>query len=185
MQRHGERAAEHHREADLGSAPGDDLPSHLSQPAQGELDADGKEQQDDADFREALHLVRVGDQAERVGTEQDTSDDEPREGRKLDTVEQQDDEQGDGKDDRQVLEDGVLAHGGSWYVIASGPVGVGGDAGHTARVKIIMENRVAGCKLEARISCSITAHHPWASLRSEEHTSELQSQSNLLCRLLL
>jgi len=69
MQRHGERAAEHHREADLGSAPGDDLPSHLSQPAQGELDADGKEQQDDADFREALHLVRVGDQAERVGAE--------------------------------------------------------------------------------------------------------------------
>src|SRR2546430_13383518 len=25
----------------------------------------------------------------------------------------------------------------------------------------------------------------WASLRSEEHTSELQSQSNLVCRLLL
>src|SRR2546430_6419486 len=26
---------------------------------------------------------------------------------------------------------------------------------------------------------------PWHSLRSEEHTSELQSQSNLVCRLLL
>src|SRR2546430_5719292 len=26
---------------------------------------------------------------------------------------------------------------------------------------------------------------PWASPRSEEHTSELQSQSNLVCRLLL
>src|SRR2546427_7482917 len=26
---------------------------------------------------------------------------------------------------------------------------------------------------------------PWSSFRSEEHTSELQSQSNLVCRLLL
>src|SRR5688572_31862202 len=26
---------------------------------------------------------------------------------------------------------------------------------------------------------------PWTSVRSEEHTSELQSQSNLVCRLLL
>src|SRR2546430_5386956 len=29
------------------------------------------------------------------------------------------------------------------------------------------------------------AHHPSATDRSEEHTSELQSQSNLVCRLLL
>src|SRR2546427_7065403 len=28
-------------------------------------------------------------------------------------------------------------------------------------------------------------HHPEVRLRSEEHTSELQSQSNLVCRLLL
>src|SRR4029077_21297063 len=27
--------------------------------------------------------------------------------------------------------------------------------------------------------------HPWHSLRSEEHTSELQSHLNLVCRLLL
>src|SRR2546430_4388794 len=27
--------------------------------------------------------------------------------------------------------------------------------------------------------------HPWPMCRSEEHTSELQSQSNLVCRLLL
>src|SRR5205085_10491749 len=34
---------------------------------------------------------------------------------------------------------------------------------------------------------AVTARHPLASvvLRSEEHTSELQSQSNLVCRLLL
>src|SRR5256885_4647818 len=79
-------------------------------------------------------------------------------------MEHQDDEQGDGEDDRQVFEDVVLAHGGSRYVIASGPVGVGGDAGHTPRVKTIMENRVAGCKVVARISCCITPEYPGASL---------------------
>ena len=104
--------------------PRDDLPPHLSQAAQRELDADGKKQEDDTDFREALHLVRVRDQAERVGSEQHARDDEPRQGRELDSVEYQDDQQGDGEDDRQVLEDGVLAHGGSWYVIASGLVGL-------------------------------------------------------------
>src|SRR5437773_594716 len=164
MESHGEHAAEGHREADLRTAPGDNLPSHLAQPAQGELDADGKEQQDDANFRQALDLVHVRHQAECVGAEQDARDDEPREGGELDTVEHQDDEQGDGEDDRQVFEDVVFAHGGSRYVIASGPVGVGGDAGHTSRVKTIMESRVAGCKVVARISSSITPEHPGGSL---------------------
>src|SRR2546430_8398019 len=79
-------------------------------------------------------------------------------------MERQDDEQGDGEDDRQVFEDVVLAHGGSPYVIASGPVGVGGDAAHTPRVKTIMENRVARCKVGARITCSIPPDHSRASL---------------------
>src|SRR5213079_1808411 len=47
---------------------------------------------------------------------------------------------------------------------ALGPVGVGGDAGHTSRVKTIMESRVAGCKVVARISSSITPEHPGGSL---------------------
>src|SRR5438105_6095234 len=72
MEGHGEHATEGHREADLRTAPGDDLPSHLAQPAQGELDADGKEQQDDADFRQALDLVHVRHQAER--SEEHTSE---------------------------------------------------------------------------------------------------------------
>src|SRR5256885_17127873 len=38
-------------------------------------------------------------------------------------------------------------------------LGLRGDAGHKSRVKTIMENRVAGCKVVARISCSITPHH--------------------------
>src|SRR2546427_7084490 len=35
------------------------------------------------------------------------------------------------------------------------------------------------------VSPSITVPRCWAATRSEEHTSELQSQSNLVCRLLL
>src|SRR4029077_14788689 len=106
----------------------------------------------------------VRHQAECVGAEQDASDDEPREGGELDTMEHEDDEQGDGEDDRQVFEDVVFAHGGSLYVIAWGPVGVGGYAGHKPRVKTIMESRVAGCKVVARISRIIPPDHPRKSL---------------------
>src|SRR2546430_6568529 len=39
---------------------------------------------------------------------------------------------------------------------------------------------------DAGASCSLKYIRPgWQSSRSEEHTSELQSQSNLVCRLLL
>src|SRR2546430_12428413 len=37
----------------------------------------------------------------------------------------------------------------------------------------------------ARRRCSLAARIPTIRTRSEEHTSELQSQSNLVCRLLL
>src|SRR5882762_6092294 len=163
-QGHGQETREHHGERYLRAAAGDHLPPHLPQAAQGELDPDGKEQEDDTHFREALHLVRVGNQAQRVRAEQHARDDEPREGGELDTVEDENDQQGDGEDDRQVFEDVVLAHGRSWYVIAPGSVGVSGDAGHTRRVKTIMENRVARCKVGTRISCSITPDLSRASL---------------------
>src|SRR2546430_8688491 len=35
------------------------------------------------------------------------------------------------------------------------------------------------------VDCPATARRPFLLPRSEEHTSELQSQSNLVCRLLL
>src|SRR2546430_4178444 len=35
------------------------------------------------------------------------------------------------------------------------------------------------------VQCHVVAPYTRSSLRSEEHTSELQSQSNLVCRLLL
>src|SRR5688572_31315800 len=37
----------------------------------------------------------------------------------------------------------------------------------------------------AAIECEILQPEDWQAGRSEEHTSELQSQSNLVCRLLL
>src|SRR2546430_8428318 len=36
-----------------------------------------------------------------------------------------------------------------------------------------------------RPAAAVAGHHEGLGLRSEEHTSELQSQSNLVCRLLL
>ena len=121
-QSHGERAAEPHGEDHLRAAAGHDLAAHLAQPAERELDPDREQQQDDADFSQAFHLVNVGDETQGVGTEQDAGDDEPREGRQPDAVEDQNDDQRDGEDDRQVLEDEVLGHGGSSYLIAVGSV---------------------------------------------------------------
>src|SRR5256886_11937303 len=39
--------------------------------------------------------------------------------------------------------------------------------------------------LNAAGRCRISPQEAWRATRSEEHTSELQSQSNLVCRLLL
>src|SRR2546430_9579244 len=48
------------------------------------------------------------------------------------------------------------------------------DAENTFGIKISPTGQVVGCY-----------HHQGRDFRSEEHTSELQSQSNLVCRLLL
>src|SRR2546430_5925510 len=45
--------------------------------------------------------------------------------------------------------------------------------------------RACGSTKNSRISVADAALHERGSLRSEEHTSELQSQSNIVCRLLL
>src|SRR5256885_12900418 len=42
-----------------------------------------------------------------------------------------------------------------------------------------------GYKLVVSVDCGIRAHEPLHWARSEEHTSELQSPCNLVCRLLL
>src|SRR2546430_12696019 len=47
--------------------------------------------------------------------------------------------------------------------------------------RITLATSVAGILVAATIFFALPAHY----VRSEEHTSELQSQSNLVCRLLL
>src|SRR2546430_13744452 len=56
-------------------------------------------------------------------------------------------------------------------------------AGMGTRKFPFVELTVAGPVSAKEITC--TALLPWVELRSEEHTSELQSQSNIVCRLLL
>src|SRR5688572_31558634 len=53
------------------------------------------------------------------------------------------------------------------------------------RPRLICQRRLAALSLAASIWRQRTAVAPTAQGRSEEHTSELQSQSNLVCRLLL
>jgi len=62
--------------------------------------------------------VDVRNEPECVGSDEHPGHDESREGRQLEAVEQQDDEEGDGEDHRQVLEDHVLIHGAPWYLVA-------------------------------------------------------------------
>src|SRR3990167_11400802 len=56
-------------------------------------------------------------------------------------------------------------------------------------VKLVAESRfdlcAAGDAIEAYVAAVETPTQDGYSIRSEEHTSELQSQSNLVCRLLL
>src|SRR5688572_31801627 len=60
------------------------------------------------------------------------------------------------------------------------PAGIG----HSRRRKI--RGRGSGHDSPRRTGCSVAAGiGRWRTSRSEEHTSELQSQSNLVCRLLL
>src|SRR2546430_13383940 len=63
------------------------------------------------------------------------------------------------------------------------------DSDQLGRDKSTAENR-RPCKSAPRVglprrSRAKAGHRVWFEARSEEHTSELQSQSNLVCRLLL
>src|SRR5688572_31534581 len=64
-----------------------------------------------------------------------------------------------------------------------------GDAGQiTSRARAQASRRRCGGSSRARSTCHFlrrSSTAPCAWRRSEEHTSELQSQSNLVCRLLL
>src|SRR5437773_1395760 len=47
------------RKTHLRETAGENLPPHLLQPAERELDADREQQEDHADFSESLHIVRI------------------------------------------------------------------------------------------------------------------------------
>src|SRR2546430_3726980 len=50
---------------------------------------------------------------------------------------------------------------------------------------IFGENFISEAAADPRVECAGGVHGAAADRRSEEHTSELQSQSNIVCRLLL
>src|SRR2546430_5166565 len=64
--------------------------------------------------------------------------------------------------------------------------GEGHRRGHRARELWIGENGAGVNQRRHRLTAALEqCHRAISTLRSEEHTSELQSQSNLVCRLLL
>src|SRR3989442_7938596 len=88
------------------------LPPHLLEPAQGKLDANREQEQDDADFGESFDVPRIGDKRERIGTEQHAGDDEAGERGKFETMERQNYQQRAGEDDGEIAKDVQLLHGG-------------------------------------------------------------------------
>ena len=87
-----------------------DLPRHLAEAGQGELDPDGEQQQDDADLGEGLDGVHVPHQPQRVGAEQQPRDNEAGEGREAEPVEHQDHQHRNREDDGEILQQ-VDLHG--------------------------------------------------------------------------
>src|SRR2546430_8284481 len=53
------------------------------------------------------------------------------------------------------------------------------------RAECAQRPRQSRTQSQAAILAPKRGRRPWRTARSEEHTSELQSQSNLVCRLLL
>src|SRR2546430_4901904 len=73
-----------------------------------------------------------------------------------------------------------LPLGGLWLEVSTYPIR--GDEATPLGAVLVLEDRTAQKELAAR---KRQAEESQLLARSEEHTSELQSQSNLVCRLLL
>src|SRR2546430_11608274 len=58
-------------------------------------------------------------------------------------------------------------------------------SGTVIAVALTSQPQKAGFPLTLELKVAQLRKPTWAKIRSEEHTSELQSQSNLVCRLLL
>src|SRR5688572_8083646 len=84
----------------------------------------------------------------------------------------------------------VLAEGGesktTWIALSSlGPVPYGDGNWRIVPVSFTSESESSVTVTGISSNISFTSVSPLVASRSEEHTSELQSQSNLVCRLLL
>src|SRR5439155_22541595 len=99
-------------EAHLRETAHEDLAAHLFQPAERELDADREQEEDHPDLGEPFHIPRIGHEPEGVRAEQNAGDDEAGERGELESMENQNDQQGAGKDDGEVAQDVQLCHGG-------------------------------------------------------------------------
>src|SRR2546427_6933911 len=60
-----------------------------------------------------------------------------------------------------------------------------GATGEWAKPGIVLNIKITAFNTFLLICSSVSMVKAYAAIRSEEHTSELQSQSNLVCRLLL
>src|SRR5690606_41309840 len=70
------------------------------------------------------------------------------------------------------------ARAGAAHAVHAADRGGAGDGG-------IRALHAAGFADFLRLLCRAAIRHPALAMRSEEHTSELQSRENLVCRLLL
>src|SRR5699024_11739843 len=52
------------------------------------------------------------------------------------------------------------------------------------KVRAVDLNGLSSLRHQLVNSCAVRFHHAWLPARSEEHTSELQSRFDLVCRLL-
>ena len=102
----------HHEdgEADLQEAARDDQRLYRQEPLEGEFQADGEEQQHDADLRQDLQLVSVADDAEAVGPHDDAHRQKADDRRQPQLVEGEDRGHREGQDGHETGED--VQHGG-------------------------------------------------------------------------
>ena len=89
------------RSEDLQGAAGQDFPAHAGDARNGELDADGEQEQDDADLGHHFHVVASADEPDAVGTEDDAGGQESHNDRESELLKEEDDGDGEGEDDEQ------------------------------------------------------------------------------------
>lgn len=91
---------------DLEGPPHQGRPSDPQEPLEGELDADGEEEEDDPHLGEELYLLHLVDEPEAVGAGDDPRHQEPHHHRDPKPRPYEDGDDRDEEDDYDVVEDG-------------------------------------------------------------------------------